>query len=222
MGQPEYTPGQTLYNRATMNLMPPGSTWKPFMSLLALSESLIDTSGVSSTIFCPGYHPLGRGRIFKCLGVHGHIGLVDAIKHSCNTFFFELAQRMNLPRFKHYANMFGFGEYAPTDIQEQTPGLIPDSAYFNSKYSYWSVGNVMNLGIGQGDMGVTPLQLARYTAAIANGGTLHAPYLVHYLENQSTSERLPPTRYPGTDAHTNRPRILRTGATRNAESHGRR
>ena len=181
-----------LYNRATMNLMPPGSTWKPFMSLFALSEGLINPTGESSTVFCPGYHPAGRGRIYRCLGAHGHVDVIDALTHSCNTFFFEMAARMNVNRFKEYATMFGFGERAPTDLREQTPGLIPDSAYFNSTYDYWSVGYVMNLGIGQGDMGVTPLQLARYTAAIANRGTLHAPFLVRRLVNSSTGDALPP------------------------------
>ena len=185
-----------LYNRATMNLMPPGSTWKPFVALLALSEELIDSTGAKSTVFCPGYHPIGRGRIFRCLGTHGHMNLVEALTHSCNTFFFEMAARMNVNRFKEYAHMFGFGELAPTDIQEQTPGLIPDSAYYNATYDYWSVAHVMNLGIGQGDMGVTPLQLARYTAAIANGGVLHAPYLVNHLVNTATDESFPPDDRP--------------------------
>lgn len=185
-----------LYNRATMNLLPPGSTWKPFMSLFSLAEGLVDSTGPSSTVYCPGYHPTGRGRIFRCMGVHGHIDLVGAITHSCNTFFFEMAARMDLNRFKDYAHMFGFGVHAPTDIQEQTPGLIPDSTYFNDAYDYWSVGHVMNLGIGQGDMGVTPLQLARYTAAIANNGTLHAPYLVESLINTTTGEIVSPQDKP--------------------------
>ena len=66
---------------------------------------------------------------------------------------------------------FGFGLLAPTDIREQTSGLIPDSAYLNTTHVQWGQGTVMNLGIGQGDMGVTPLQLARYIAAIGNAGT---------------------------------------------------
>ena len=95
------------------------------MALFALSEGLIEPTGASSTIFCPGYHPIGGGRIFRCLDAHGHTDVVDAIAHSCNTFFFEVAARMNVNRFKEYAHMFGFGKQAPTDIPEQTPGLIP-------------------------------------------------------------------------------------------------
>ncbi len=181
-----------LYNRATMNLMSPGSTWKPFMALMALSESLIGLEGANSTIFCPGYHPIGGGRIFRCLGRHGEQNLLQALQNSCNTFFFELARRMDLAGFGQYAQLFGFGVKAPTDIREQTAGLIPDSAYFDAKDPAWGIGTVMNLGIGQGDMGVTPLQLARYTAAIASKGRLHAPHLVTYLERPDTGERVVP------------------------------
>lgn len=181
-----------LYNRATMNLMPPGSTWKPFMSLMALSEGLIHREGPNSTVICPGYHPAGGGRIFRCLDTHGEQNLVQALQNSCNTFFFEMGRRMNLSAFHRYASDFGFGVSAPTDIREQTPGLIPDSAYFNARDPSWGIGTVMNLGIGQGNMGVTPLQLARYTAAVASGGTLPAPHLVEYLERPDTGERIVP------------------------------
>ncbi len=192
-------PDTPLYNRASMNLMPPGSTWKPFMALLALSEGLLGERGEDATIYCGGYHPIGRGRFFRCLGSHGHQTTLEAIKNSCNTFFFELAARMDLSVFKRYANHFGFGVKTPTDLEEQTAGLIPDSAYFNKTRSYWSKSDVMNLGIGQGIMGVTPLQLARYTAALANGGTLHAPRMVSYLVNTQTGEKIDP---PGLPAPT--------------------
>ncbi|MCY4206201.1 MAG: penicillin-binding protein 2 [Bacteroidetes bacterium] len=181
---------QPLYNRATMNLMPPGSTWKPFMALLGLSEGLLGKEGGNTTIFCPGYHPIGRGRFFRCLASHGEMNVVEAIQSSCNTFFFELARRMDISSFKKYANLFGFGIEAPIDIGEQTPGLIPDSAYFGRIRSYEVEAAKMNLGVGQGDMGVTPLQLARYASALANGGVLHPPHLVKYLVNPETNEQI--------------------------------
>lgn len=180
------SPQKPLYNRATMNLMPPGSTWKPFMSLLSLAEGNI---GMNETYSCPGYHPLGGGRMFRCMGVHGAQSVRTAIKNSCNTFFFEMMMRTDVNTFKKYANMFGFGVKAPTDIAEQTPGLIPDSSYFNRMYpNGWTVGYSINLGIGQGDMGVTPLQLARYVAAVGNKGTLVTPHLVDSLRQPETGE----------------------------------
>ena len=193
------SPEKPLYNRATMNRMPPGSTWKPFMSLMALAEGMVALEGSNSTYFCPGYHPVGRGQFFRCMGAHGSMNVRTAIKNSCNTFFFELARRMDVTTFKEYATMFGFGVEAPTDIGEQTAGLIPDSAYFNAIDPQWDVGYTMNLGIGQGDMGVTPLQLARYVAAVGNRGTLHPPHLVDYLEDPVSGERIPPPNLPASE-----------------------
>ncbi len=179
-----------MYNRATMNLMPPGSTWKPFMALMALQEGAITPT---SRVNCPGYHPLGGGRMFRCMHVHGSLEVLTAITKSCNTFFFEMMMRTDVNTFSKYAHMFGFGENAPTDIAEQTPGLIPDSTYFNRSFpAGWTVGYSINLGIGQGNMGVTPLQMANYMAAIANEGTLYAPHLVRELVQPETGERVKP------------------------------
>ncbi len=212
-------PDKPLYNRASMNQMPPGSTWKGLVALMSLDTGLIDSVGPNSTVYCAGYHPLGGGRIFRCLGQHGQQDVVHAIQNSCNSFFFEMGRRMEIGTFRRYANMFGFGMHAPTDIREQTPGLIPDSSYFNRAYVHWGVGTVMNLGIGQGDMGVTPLQLARYIAAIGNGGYLPEPRLVDYLAHPATGDTVhiapEPTRIPIDTAFFN---IVRYGFRRVMEN----
>ncbi|GAB5518023.1 MAG: penicillin-binding protein 2 [Rhodothermales bacterium] len=183
-------PTKPMLNRATLNLMPPGSTWKPFMALMGMQAGLV---GPTETITCRGGHPLGRGRNLTCMGVHGPQDAEDAIRNSCNTYFFELMYRANIEQFKKYGTMFGFGVEAPTDIPEQSKGLIPDSAYFNNfaGEGKWGPGWTISMGIGQGNMGVTPLQLARYTAAVANEGTLHSPHLVESLRNPQTGETIP-------------------------------
>ena len=179
-----------MLNRATMAVFPPGSTWKPFMALMALNEGDITPT---TRINCPGYHPFGRGRMFRCLGVHGSIDVYTALERSCNTFFFELMQRTDVNTFHDYGTMLGFGKRAPTDIGEQSAALMPDSSYFNRMYPRgWTPGYTINLGVGQGDMSVTPLQLARFTAAVANGGTLHPPHLVRELVHAETGEVLRP------------------------------
>ncbi|MEM1094901.1 MAG: penicillin-binding protein 2 [Bacteroidota bacterium] len=185
-------PTKPMLNRATLNLMPPASTWKPFMALMGLQEGLV---GPTETIVCRGGHPLGGGRSMTCMDVHGPQDAKDAIRTSCNTYFFELMYRAHLGQFKKYGTMFGFGVEAPTDIPEQSSGLIPDSAYFDRRAGAgkWGPGWTISMGIGQGDMGVTPLQLARYTAAIANEGTLHSPHLVAALRNPQTGETIRPT-----------------------------
>lgn len=181
------SPQKPLLNRATMNLLPPGSTWKPFMALMALQEGAISAD---SYITCPGYHPFGGPGLFRDMAVHGRIAVVEAIQRSCNTFFFEMMMRTDMPTFYKYAHMFGFGEKAPTDISEQTGGLIPDSAYFYNRWGEAGLkpGFTLSLGIGQGNMGVTPLQLARYVAAIGNKGTLYPPHLVTKLEHPESGE----------------------------------
>ncbi|MFW5973069.1 MAG: penicillin-binding transpeptidase domain-containing protein, partial [Bacteroidota bacterium] len=179
-----------MLNRATMSVFPPGSTWKPFMALMALAEGDINEN---SRIHCPGYHPFGGPSLFRCLGVHGSVGLRRAIEVSCNTYFFELMMRSDLNTFRQYGNLFGFGLRAPTDIGEQSAGLMPDSSYFNRMFPRgWTAGYSINLGIGQGNMSVTPLQMARFTSAVANRGTLYPPHLVRELVHAETGDVIRP------------------------------
>ena len=185
------SPEKPMFNRATMSGMPPGSTWKPFMALMALQEGLIDENTI---ITCRGGYTLGR-RVFRDHGSHAHgpINVRQAIQHSCNTFFFTMMMQTDVNTWSRWAKRFGFGKRIPMDLSEQSPGLIPDSSYYNRVYPRgWTAGYTINLGIGQGDMVVTPMQLARYTAAVANGGTLYPPHLVERLEHPETGEVLHP------------------------------
>ena len=179
-------PEQPDFNRATMAVSPPGSTWKPFMAAVALEEGMIDAD---SELFCGGGYVLGR--LYRCHGgAHGRISVRTAIQKSCNTFFFRLmndtfptpegTKRMDLERFGYWTSQFGFGQLAPIDIPNQNPGLIPDTTYYDERWGVggWGPGFTVNLGIGQGNMGANPMQLARMTAAVANGGTLLTPHLV--------------------------------------------
>ena len=191
------------FNRATMAETPPGSTWKPFMAAIALEEGMI---APETTLYCGGGYVLGR--LYRCHGgTHGNIAVRDAIRVSCNTFFFRLQNdtfvneahpegiRMDLDRWGAWANRFGFGQLAPLDLPNQMPGLIPDSSYYDRVFpAGWGPGYTVNLGIGQGNMGVNPLQLARYTAAIANNGTLVTPHLVLRQVDPATGESREPVR----------------------------
>ncbi|GAB5535972.1 MAG: penicillin-binding protein 2 [Rubricoccaceae bacterium] len=187
---------QPLFNRATMANLPPGSTWKPFMAAAALEEGMIDED---TELYCGGGYRLGR--LYRCHGgAHGRISVRTAIQKSCNTFFFRLMndtfqtpegpKRMNLERYGYWTSRFGFGQLAPIDIPDQNPGLIPDSSYYNQRWGVggWGPGFTVNLGIGQGNMGANPMQLARMTAAIANGGTLLTPHLVMGQMDPETGE----------------------------------
>jgi len=185
------SPDKPMFNRATMSGMPPGSTWKPFMSLMALSEGVITERSI---IECRGGYLLGN-RVFHDHGgeVHGKLRVREAIQKSCNTFFFTVMMKSNVDMLYRWGHLFGFGQRLPMDIDEQRPGLIPDSSYYDRTYPRgWTAGFTINLGIGQGDMIVTPMQLARYVAAVANKGTLVTPHIVDRLENPETGE----VRYP--------------------------
>ena len=186
------SPTKPMFNRATQSAQPPGSTWKPFMALMALSEGKLRPG---ETYFCPGYHPLGGGRMFRCMHRDGAIEVVRAIEHSCNTFFFEMMMRENVNTFQRYAHMFGFGERAITDVSEQTPGLMPDSAYFDRVFGEgkWGPGTTINLGIGQGNMNATAFELARYVGIIGTGGRKPSSHLIRSLRNVESGEVLTPT-----------------------------
>lgn len=186
---------EPLFNRATQMQQPPGSTWKPFMGLWALEMGMVTPQ---TRLACGGGYSIG-GRFFRCLGNHGMINLHDAMRVSCNTYFYRLMNeringvRMDLTTWSQWARRFGFGTLAPIDFPNQDPGLIPDSSYFNRVFpAGWGPGFTVNLGIGQGNMGVTPLQLARATAAIANGGNLPDPHLILRQINPDTGEVIEP------------------------------
>lgn len=186
-------PSKPLFNRATMSGKPPGSTWKPFMSLVALQEGII---GPETKIDCPAGFRFGR-RTFRNHGNedHGKIDVQKALEVSCNTFYYQLMMEMDVNTWHDWAKTFGFGQRVPIDIGDQRPGLIPDSSYFNRAYGKgrWTAGYTINLSIGQGDMVVTPVQLARYTAALANGGTLHPLHLVKSIRHPETGETIQPS-----------------------------
>lgn len=196
-------PEQPEFNRATQTALPPGSTWKPFMAAWALEMGMIEED---TDLYCGGGYVLGR--LFRCHGgSHGNISVRDAIRVSCNTFFFRLMNdtfvneqhpngiRMNLDTWGDWAHRFGFGQLAPIDIPNQGTGLIPDSSYYDRIFpAGWGPGYTVNLGIGQGNMGSSPLQLARATAAIANGGTLVTPHLVLSQTDPDTGVTTTPAR----------------------------
>ncbi len=173
-----------LFNRAAMSGQPPGSTFKPYMALVGLQTGAI----TERTVFnCPGYYQFGRR--FKCHGgAHGPMTVRDAIKKSCNVFFYKLMMKLNFASWSEYGQEFGFGVKVANDLLEQSAGIFPDSAYFDRVHPGWTRGYLVSLGIGQGDLVITPTQSAAYISAVANGGTYHTPHLVKRIVSQDGSE----------------------------------
>lgn len=175
-------PGKPMFNRATMSVKPPGSTFKMLEAVAALDLGIINQS---TTYFCGGGFTYGR--FFKCHGVHGSINVVHAIEHSCNTYFYDLIFKIGMKNWYNYSKKFGFGEKTGIDIPDESTGLIPDEQYYVEKYGEnWPRSIMASLGIGQGELSVTLLQLALYTALIANDGYSFTPHTVKgYIDTYS-------------------------------------
>ncbi len=181
-------PDKPLFNRATMSVKPPGSTFKLLAALAALDMGIITTE---TKIYCNGGFTYGR--FFKCHGgPHGSLTVTHAIEKSCNTFFYNLIYRIGIDNWAVYARRFGFSKKTGIDIGEEVAGLIPDSKYYEKIYGpKWPRSIMASLGIGQGEVSVTPIQLAQYVALIANDGKSYEPHLVKEYIDDKTKEVVP-------------------------------
>lgn len=167
-------PDKPSFNRATMSLKPPGSTFKMLSAFAALDLGVITPQ---TTIFCGGGFTFGR--FFRCHGSHGSVNVSHALEKSCNTFFYQLIYKIGLDKWTEYCDKFNFGKITGIDIGEESKGLIPDTKYYEKQYGQnWPRSIMASLGIGQGEVSVTPLQLAVYTALIANNGKTFKPHIV--------------------------------------------
>ncbi|MEQ6917180.1 penicillin-binding protein 2 [Halomonas aquatica] len=183
-----------LYNRAIRGHYPPGSTIKPFMAITGLKEGMITPSKV---IYDPGYFQLPndsrRYRNWLRWG-HGRVDLERAITVSNNTYFYSLAHDLGIDRIHESLTAFGFGERAAHDVYGQSDALMPSRAWKRGRFNQpWYPGETLSVGIGQGYLQVTPLQLATATAVLANRGKWVKPRLAHRIGEQEVPVALPDT-----------------------------
>jgi penicillin-binding protein 2 len=169
-------PRNPLTNKAIAGVYPPGSTFKPVVATAALTAGVLtpDTS-----IACPGYLELGD-TTFHCWrkGGHGSLRLRDAIKKSCDVFFYETARRLGIDRLAAMARRLGLGGVLGLDIPGERPGLIPSREWkLATSGTAWSQGETVIAGIGQGSVLATPLQIAIMIARLVTGRTV-VPRLV--------------------------------------------
>jgi penicillin-binding protein 2 len=179
-------PETPMFNRATQTTYPPGSTWKMLMALAALQEGIITEN---STLPCRGIFAY-RNKVWKCHGAHGATDVRRAIQVSCNSFFYQLGLKLGVRRFEKYSKMFGFGSKLSSDIIDEGMGILPTEQYMNRRYGKngWGDGVLVNWGIGQGEVGVTPLQMATYAAALANRGVWNQPHVVRSIMDKLTGK----------------------------------
>lgn len=183
-----------LLNRVIAGEYPPGSTLKPAVAVAALSEGVINEN---TSVNCAGAINIGSWR-FGDWKTHGSgIDVKKAIAESCDVFFYSVGggygniEGLGMDRMKKYENLFGFGELTGIDLLGESKGLIPSEEWKLEKIKEkWYIGDSYHASIGQGFVIATPLQLANYTAAIANGGTLYSPRIVNRTRSIDGREKI--------------------------------
>ena len=166
-----------LHNRTLQGHFPPGSTFKIVTALAALQEGVISPH---QRLFCGGTYKVGNRvlRDWKKHG-HGHIDMHQALVQSCDVYFYQVAQRLGVDNMAKWARRFGLGSPTGIALESESPGLVPDRAWKRRRFGTpWYPGETPLVGIGQGFIGTTPLQMASMVAAVANGGTVYRPWFV--------------------------------------------
>ncbi|CCU73307.1 penicillin-binding protein 2 [Thalassolituus oleivorans] len=177
-------PDQPLFDRATRGQYPPASTLKPFIGLAALNAG---TTNWNDSIRDQGWYKLDNDeRLYRDWkrGGHGRVDLERAVVESCDTYFYDVAVRTGIDGITPFLAQFGFGRDMTLDVISALPGLLPDRDWKKAhRRGSWYAGDTVNLGIGQGFMLTTPLQLATATAVLANRGKWQIPRLI-YAHNE--------------------------------------
>jgi penicillin-binding protein 2 len=181
-----------LYNRVLRGLYPPGSTIKPMVAVSGLDAGVVTPA---SRVFDPGFYQLPnydhKYRNWNRSG-DGWVNMETAIMRSNDTYFYDLAHKMGIDRMHDYMTRFGFGQRVALDMFEESAGLMPSRDWKRARYRQaWYPGETLILGIGQGYMQATPLQLAQATALMANRGKWIRPHLAKTIEGQPPEDPNP-------------------------------
>ena len=175
-------PGRPMNNKAIQGEYPPASAYKTLTAIAALEEKIIDSG---TTTFCPGFY-MFRGRKYHCWSKHGHgrMNVVDALAQSCDVYFYLAGEKAGVDVLAQYAHGCGLGRSTGIDLDHERQGLIPTERWKRQRFNErWHPGETLSISIGQGFNLVTPLQMAVFTAAIGNGGTLYRPRIVKTIED---------------------------------------
>ena len=175
-----------LINRAINGLYPPGSTFKPVVALAALKYGIIKET---DKFFCNGSYTLGN-RDFHCWNRSGHskVNLTDAIAQSCDVYFYEIALKLGIEKIAETAKLLGFGSYYD-EYFGISKSIVPNKKWKEKNYDEkWQKGETLNVGIGQGFLLSTPLELAIMTANLINDGKIIEPRIVKPLSTNTVSD----------------------------------
>ena len=180
----EYTmlmsdPRKPFIDKALKATYPPGSIFKFATAFAALEDG---QAAEDEPIFCTEDYVLS-GTHFHCHGTHGKINLLQAIQHSCDFYFWKLAERIGIDRIADVARDYGLGAPTNLGLNGDSAGRIPTKSWYEQESGHYKPGYATNAAIGQGDVEVTVLQMAMAYAAIANNGTLYVPQIVERIES---------------------------------------
>jgi penicillin-binding protein 2 len=200
-------PDRPMLDRAIRGAYPPGSTIKPMMALAGLEYGVITST---ATRFCRGQFRLPRvsrpWRDWKP-GGHGTVDMRKAIATSCDVYFYDIANLMGVDHIHDYLSQFGLGAVTGIDIPGEKTGILPSTQWKRTNFrrkemQQWYPGDTISVGIGQGYMTTTPLQLAHYVATLSARGQRFAPRLVRAVRDVTTGQvrDLPPKSLPSAKA----------------------
>lgn len=176
-------PDKPLMNKAIQAQLAPGSTFKIIMATAGLQEGIAQDMHV----ICNGGAEF-YGRYFKCWvvaehRVHGDVDISKAIYQSCDVFFYTLAEKLGIERIAQYATEFGLGQKTGIDLPQEVSGVMPSEEWKIRNFKQkWFAGETISVGIGQGAVAATPIQMARAIGAIASGGRLVRPHLTNPID----------------------------------------
>ncbi|WP_260703728.1 penicillin-binding protein 2 [Edaphobacter flagellatus] len=191
-------PDHPLLNKAIQAQLAPGSTFKIIMSYAGLEE------GKAQTMHVPCNHGATfYGHYFSCDRNHGMVSIDTAIPYSCDTFYYTLADRLGIDTIARYATSVGLGQKTGVDLPDEASGTVPSTQWkMKNFHEKWYAGETISVGIGQGAVTATPIQLARALSGIASGGVLHRPHLVFPDEVPPDMEEAVHETFPGSGEKT--------------------
>ncbi len=170
-------PGKPLLNKAIQAQLAPGSVFKVIMATAGLQEGIAQDLVIS----CGGGKTF-YGRYFKCWitghGTHGTVGITKAIYQSCDSYFYTLAEKLGISRIAKWATLLGLGQKTGIDLPQEVTGVMPSEEWKIKNFKQkWYAGETISVGIGQGAVATTPIQLARAVGAVTSGGVLVRPHV---------------------------------------------
>ncbi|TVZ52172.1 penicillin-binding protein 2 [Dokdonia sp. Hel_I_53] len=185
-----------MFDRALLGEYAPGSPFKALTGLIALQE---DAMSLQDRVYCNGGLPYGRGQIFGCHHHRSPLAMIDGIAQSCNAYFgtaylktlakFDNVQE-GMTAWEKHLKSFGLGDFMGYDLPIGRPGLIPTAKMYNRVYGYperrWGAAATLSNSIGQGEVALTPMQMAHFTATIANKGWFYKPHILKKIQGVDT------------------------------------